>query len=367
MLPSGVLKAATIAVFLLFGLFLTIILRSDEAENYLPQLSGRARPIPNIVHFTYLKKNSGSGIRFDFEMFLSLYSAALHMKPSAIYIHTDHNATYINETRISGNKWTKKALSHPKVKINYVETVDYTNGRWVEKVEAKSDFVRWEMVDQMGGLYIDWDVLVLRNLRIFREASFNCIVGRQPAAPGERGLINSGTFMCRPRSALSSIMRKQQYVAFDGGWITHAVHLVTAVAERLVKAPGEVLILDEKAMAPILSWNPPGFEELFALHDERVPLHPQVNDPTMNPYTLWENRVRSLEWELDFSATYLLHAFKPRGHSLPGFKGVTPRYVLERNSNFGLAAWPTVQQMLRDGVITEDDDDVYGDEDEKMQ
>jgi hypothetical protein len=64
------------------------------------------------------------------------------------------------------------------VRINYVETVNHTNNHWVEKVEARSDFVRWEVVDQMGGLYIDWDVLVLKDLRILREASFNCIVGR---------------------------------------------------------------------------------------------------------------------------------------------------------------------------------------------
>jgi hypothetical protein len=55
--------------------------------------------------------NSDSWIRLDFESCLSLYSAALHLKPSAIYIHTDHNATHINETRTSENKWTKKKLS----------------------------------------------------------------------------------------------------------------------------------------------------------------------------------------------------------------------------------------------------------------
>jgi hypothetical protein len=163
-------------------------------------------------------------------------------------------------------------------------------------------------------------------------------------------------------------MRKQQYLAFDAGWITHAVHLVTVVAERLVKAPGEVLMLDEKAMAPILSWNSTWIRRTVRItHDERVPLHPQVNDTTINPYHPWEDRVKSIEWELDFSSTYLLHSFKPCGHSLPGFESVTVKYVLARDSNHALAAYLTVQQMLKDGITTEDDEDVYGDEDEEMQ
>jgi hypothetical protein len=100
-------------------------------------------------------------------------------------------------------------------------------------------------------------------------------------------------------------------------------------------------------MVPILSWNPPGFEAPFALHDERGPLRPQVNDPTIDPCHIWEDRIKPIVWELNFFSTYLMHSFKPRGQSLPGFEGITVEYLLARNSNHALAAYLTVQQCLR--------------------
>lgn len=355
MLPAVAVKAATIAAFLVFSLLLTFILRFPESPSqYLPRLSSRPKPIPNILHFTYLKKNTESGITFDFESFLYLYAADTHLKPTHIYIHTDHNATHINKSLKTGNKWTQKILSYPKVKIHHVRTVSVSNNQVVEAIEAKSDFVRWDMIYDLGGIYIDWDVVTLRDLRIYREAGFNNVVGRQNG-----GQINSGTFMCKPGSALAYLMKRDQHRVFDGGWTTHAVDLLTNIAERVAKSPGEVLILDEKAMAPT-TWWPEGNDALFMPHeDTTIPPHPQVNDPTEDPILLWDNKVRSEDWEMDFSQTYLLHAFKSRGHAVQGFHGVTPRYVLARNSNYALATWPIVQRMVRHGLITGDENTVY--------
>jgi hypothetical protein len=355
MLPPPVLKAVTISLFVLLGLLLTAALRApDGTSQYLPRLSSnRPKPIPSVVHYTYLKKTKDSGIHFSFENFLSLYAALVYIKPTTIYIHTDHNASYINETAVTGSKWTRKILSHPQVKINHVTTITHTNGKQVENVEAKSDFVRWDIIYEFGGIYIDWDVLTLRDVRVLREAGFRNVVGRQGG-----GKINSGCFMSQVGSSLAYLMKRDQYKAFDGAWETHAVDLVTKISERLSRSPGEVLILDEKAMAPTGWWTESN-DELFGPHnDTSIPLKPQVNDPTEDPMQLWDNKARAEDWEMDFSQTYFLHAFKSRGHDVPGFDGVSVQYILARNSNYALAAWPIVQLALKDGVLSEEDDEI---------
>lgn len=220
-------------------------------------------------------------------------------------------------------------------------------------MEAKSDFVRWDVIYEFGGVYIDWDVLTLRDIRPLREAGFNNVVGRQGG-----GKVNSGCFMSHMGSSLAYLMKRDQYKAFDGAWETHAVDLVTHVSERLSRAPGEVLILDEKAMAPTGWWSESN-DQLFGPHnDTSIPLKPQVNDPTEDPILLWDDKARSEEWEMDFSQTYFLHAFRTRDYDIPDFEGISLPYVLARNSNYAFAAWPIVQRALKEGRITEKDDEM---------
>ncbi|KAI6777924.1 glycosyl transferase [Emericellopsis cladophorae] len=62
------------------------------------------------------------------------------------------------------------------------------------------------------------------------------------------------------------------------------------------------------------------------------------------------------EWAFDYSCTYLLHAFslsKPRD----GVKHnrITPKYVLEKRSNFGRAVYPIAKELYDKGIITIDE------------
>ncbi|KAK4233206.1 hypothetical protein C8A03DRAFT_19665, partial [Achaetomium macrosporum] len=59
----------------------------------------------------------------------------------------------------------------------------------------------------------------------------------------------------------------------------------------------------------------------------------------------------------DWSHTYLLHAFTPDRwqHKVPGFEHITPRYVLERRSNFARAVYPVAKVLFEQGLINVDD------------
>ncbi|KAK6069753.1 hypothetical protein SCUP234_10508 [Seiridium cupressi] len=350
-------KSKWIRLFVVFGvsiifLFTISALVHNDAV-VLPSVSYRKAPIPNIVHYTMMMKDEYSDFKINFVSFLSVYSALRILKAPQIYIHTDFNETMITRARQSGSKWTRMLLNtFPEVILNPVPHITHANGKEITNVEHRSDMVRFDQVYEKGGLYLDFDVYALRDASALREAGFNNVLGRQ-----NDGQLNNGCFMSQPKSALGYLMKRDQWTTFDGGWLTHSVSLLTHISERLVRTPGEVLILDQLAMAP-WGWGDDDHKRMYLPHKESVPQFPQVNDPAEDPIERWQNRVRGTDWELDFSSTYFLHAFRPRSGSLAGFNGVSVKYILERNSNFGLATWHIIQLGLQEGVFLETDDEI---------
>ncbi|KAF2440084.1 glycosyltransferase family 32 protein [Karstenula rhodostoma CBS 690.94] len=339
----------------------------ERYDRYIPHLpsGGRTAGIPNIVHYTYLKKDASSTLHFTFQDYLSVYGANTLFKPTAIYLHTDHNDTYIATAAREGNTWTRAILSDfaPILRINHVVAPTTANNLTIKNIEAKSDFVRWEQMLALGGIYMDWDVLPLRDVAALRRVGFRNVVGRQPG-----GGVNSGLAMCAKGSQLAYLMARDGPRVFDGGWGTHAVDLITHLSDRLVGVDGEVLILDEKAWAPT-SWVPDSFDKLFRPHDDALPfgeedVHADKEQDAVVRWDAKENfgKKNASEWRMDFSPTYLLHAFKSRKHDDDGWykewKGVTVEYVMRRNSNFARAAYPLVKRMVEEGLVKETNDEI---------
>ncbi|KAH8647855.1 hypothetical protein BX600DRAFT_119205 [Xylariales sp. PMI_506] len=327
---------------------------TNKSTAGLAFVSHKPPPIPNIVHFVMMKRDEHSELNFSFASFLSVYSALQVLQPSRVYIHTDYNKTMIARARVSESRWTRLLLTRfPEVTVNQVPSVTHANGREIKHVEHRSDMVRFGQVYDKGGLYMDFDVYALRDARALREAGFSSIVGRQ-----QGGTINNGCFMAQQGSALAFLMQRDQWSAFTGGWRAHSVNLLTSIAERLVRSPGEVLILDQLAMAPV-GWEEKDIARMYAPHHgASVPHFPQVNDDAEDPIARWDDRVRSEDWEMDFSATYFLHAFRRDHADIPGFRGVSVKYITERNSNFALATWNIVQMGIQEGIFSETDDEI---------
>ncbi|ORX94067.1 hypothetical protein BCR34DRAFT_580194 [Clohesyomyces aquaticus] len=355
-------KTAIVAVAVAISLCLVLFRPASSGPEYIPRISSsssRTETIPNIVHYTYLKKDASSGLKFTFQDYLSIYGANVLFKPTAIYLHTDHNDTYLESLAREGNTWTRAILTQfPALKINHVVVPTEMNGQVIKNIEAKSDFVRWEQMLVYGGIYFDWDVLPLRDVGLFRTLGFRNVVGRQRG-----GKVNSGLAMCVKDSKLAYLMARDGPIVFNGGWETHAVTLVTHVSERLVGVENEVLILDEVAWAPT-SWIEDSFDKLFMPHTDAQPFSDEVfrADMEQDPVARWDNKRKGADWEMDFSDTYLLHAFKSRGHKNEGWykewKGITVKYVMDRNSNFARAAYPLVKRMVEEGLVDETNEEV---------
>ena len=326
--------------------------QEPDPGSSLAEETQKTDAIPNILHYTMIQRDEQAEFKISLKYFLSIYSSHVFLKPEIMYIHTTFNESMIQKAKTEGGKWTRMTLNKfPEVKINYIEVRSEVNGVEVARPEAKSDFARWNQLYEKGGIYLDFDVYALRDVSILREAGFNAIVGRELG-----GAINTGCVMTKKGSQLAALMDRDQYKVFDGGYITHAVKLLTPLAERLVWTPREVLILDAKAWAPS-GFTDQSIQKLYEYHKESIPVSKAVNVLETDPFTRWDEKTRSQEWEMDFSSTYFLHAFRRHSDAeMPYYTGLTIKKLLDRNSNLGLALWPVLQIGIEEGVFDPKDD-----------
>ncbi|OLN87566.1 hypothetical protein CCHL11_06169 [Colletotrichum chlorophyti] len=283
---------------------------------------------------------------FTFEQYLSMYSAWYYWKPHTIYLHTNADEAAIARARdeeAALTKWTYRIFSFPNLKVNRMGLILHTKqGTKFTYKEHISDFMRVKAIHDFGGVYIDFDAQPLLDIAPLRKSGFNGIAARQVG-----GELNSGTFMSKKGGKMIGMWMDRMHKVYNGGWTTHSNGALTFVAESLVRKPGEVLILDQQAMAPV-GWTRSEAIALFGMENQNdttnldniisgQPLPAHDDDPP--------------EWP----ASYLLHAFTPDEPMVDGFTKVTPGYVLNRQSKYARATYPVVRDMYQKGLITIDD------------
>ncbi|OBT67416.1 hypothetical protein VE03_02980 [Pseudogymnoascus sp. 23342-1-I1] len=382
-LPKGrfvkIAGIAVIAVSILVVLTSTYSLNSLPPEKYsipgssLQQGDGISNShdgaIPNKVHYVHMMPDGPSGdIKLGLKHFISVYSALLHLQPDIVYLHTDASYTSIERAKdgplaLAPNKWAHLILNLPSVIVQRVSAPEIASGTGVAitGLEHKSDFVRAEVVYEYGGMYMDFDVYALRDVKSLRESGFANVLGRQ-----KYGKVNSGCWMSQKGSLLMKMWVEGQHKVYDGRWTTHSNDLLTNLSDpngggglvtRLegYLMPGgkevgnEILILDMAAFAPS-SWELEDASALFEEHPRSVVGGISENrNGTMNNHTL--------SWEIDYPSTYVLHAFKAMGKTIPNFdpEGITMRYLLAQRSNFARAVYPAVKHAVDAGIISAND------------
>ncbi len=84
--------------------------------------------------------------------------------------------------------------------------------------------------------------------------------------------------------------------SYTGGWTTYSNEVITRVGERLVRQPGQMLIMERDAFAPG-SWEAGDNDMLFAVHNERSILMDFVQGDPLPSYEegffdRWEHKDR---------------------------------------------------------------------------
>lgn len=331
--------------------------RADDRDSTSYDATAIGANIPNLLHFVYVLDDPQVDFAFQFKHFLSVYAAWHYWRPEKIFIHTNAHEDYILRAQNgTSGKWNGLIFGMPGVVVNQVTAPTHANnGEEIKYLEHRSDFVRVQAVHDHGGIYIDFDVYPLRDIRVLRESGFRAVAGRQL-----EGQINSGTFMSVKRGKMMRLWMEGMHDRYTGGWTTHSNEVITRASERVVREPGEMLIMEREAFAPG-SWTAADVEMLWATHPEEpsnlanvtqgdeLPAHGEV------PFDEWSRSDGRPGWARDWSCTYMLHAFSARFVRGAKYEDITPRYVLDRRSNFARAVYPVAKEMYDRGLIELDD------------
>ena len=220
-----------------------------------------------------------------------------------------------------------------------------------------------------GGIYLDTDAYVIRDLGPLRKAGFKNVVGRQIDKK-----VACGTFLSVPGSDLVTAYNMLQPLIYNGEWTPHSVDLMTVLAHDFSARDKEVLILEQEAFFPG-GWGLEDLEKMYKVNmaeEQSVGNEIPPPDSSGGLRTHIEDYVEAFElkrregWEYDWRQSYVIHGWGS-GHygesfekNFGKFKGITPEYVLSRTSNFGRAVYQAVAHAANEGIIDVDTKRVEG-------
>lgn len=369
-------RAQTLRLLAATVVFWTLVLSYFSARHLLPTVSvshfasflnsgstESSEEIPNIVHFAHLIRPNATGgkeITFQFRHFVAIYSAYYHLNPTTIYIHTDAAPSEIANVKSSTNKYTRIIANLPSVVFNH-ETIDdvTVKGFEVKLIPAKSDFLRTRVMRNWGGIYLDSDAYVIRDLTPLRKAGFKNVVGRQVDKK-----VACGTFLSVPGSDMVTAYNELQPLVFNGEWTPHSVDLMTALAYDFSVRDKEVLILEHEAFFPG-GWTPKDLEIMYKMNPKDEGTVGNKAPPWESPRTQIDEYVKGFKlktdkaWKYDWRTSYVIHGWGSGIHgdilkNFGDYGGITPKYVLGRNSNFGRAVYEAIKNAVDTGIIEAD-------------
>ena len=322
--------------------------------------------IPNIIHFVRLvedpNRHNASAFNFTFHQFVAIYSAHYYMQPETIYIHTNVPEHLIHVSlEDTTNLYARAINKFPNIKYNYHFAPNRTtNGREIENLPHRSDFVRADILQKFGGIYLDDDVYLLRELHTLRHIGYESIVGRQSG-----GNICNAVIMSTPGNKMITAYNALMNPIYDGGWETHSVFLLTSVAQEFASVGNQVMILPQDTFFP-LSWEKADLETLYQVHnkndDDIGELEPHNNNHNtknltefIDNFTLWPED----SWRVDWRLSYVMHGwtsaikqyFENTKELIGEYDEITLEYILARNSNFARAVYPAVKDALERGFL----------------
>ena len=316
----------------------------------------RTEEIPNIVHFVWANPVGANGtqtpLSFDFRHFLAIYSAHFYMRPDAINIWTDASAAAIDDARRSSNVYTR-AISSLATVVYHTTPMPSTTSKGVriEKYQHKSDFVRTRIMRDHGGLYLDDDAWLIKDLGPLRRSGYENVFGRQVD-----GKLCQATWLSRPGNAFMKTWVDLMDSEFNGEWTKAGNELISKLYPAFVAAGarGHALVLERDAFFPF-SWVLPDLKTMYGLHDEA-----DIRDDSPPPSALdvFHGGHRGPGWTTDWSATYSIHGWttgindQDAWHIFGPYRTLTPEYVLAHRSNVARALYPAVKDAIDSGVLT---------------
>lgn len=330
--------------------------------------------IPNIVHFVHpTDPDSPQVLDLTFRMFVAMYSAYYYIKPEILYIHTGIEDQHIKASIDSESNPYARALANlPNVVFKYTPSPTQTkDGKLLEAMAHRSDFARTLILREQGGIYLDHDAYVIKDLTPLRQSGFKTVIGEQP----DRKPINAVMMSAPEAEFMTAFTLLQDKVFVTGHWTMHSIDLLTWLARDFSgRDDGEqALLLSREAFCRI-GWEQRQVRDFYSIEDlvgqgsaliEKEPVI--YNDVTRNMteyvanfdavehYTPDDNRrTPSTDWR----GSYVLHGWnsvvKQLGNTQKVFgnsEGITLEYVMARKSQFANSVYSAIKHAVDNGVI----------------
>lgn len=325
------------------------------------------------MHFVHPTELDGPPILdLTFRMFVAMYSAYYYVKPDTLYIHTnieDHLIeAAINKDR---NPYARALANLPDVVFKYSPASTATTiGQPLKSLAHRSDFVRTLVLKEYGGIYLDHDAYVVKDLKILQQSGFKTVVGEQV----DRKAINA-VMISAPEAELMTAFTLLQDRIFDGEWTTHSVDLLTwLVRDFSGRVDGEqALLLSREAFCRV-GWERHEVRAFYSIEDTKgkdqsqIDSEPIILNNVTRDITEYvanfdrdehyvENHNRDTP-PMDWRGSYVLHGWnsvvKGLGDTQAIFgnsEGITLEYVLARKSQFANAVYPAIKHAVDNGVI----------------
>ena len=336
-----------------------------SAEHHFTDF-GHTTEVPNIVHFVHLLKlDTDQTFDFPFRQFIAIYSAHYHLQPDAIYIHTNIPEHQIEQKiKESNSPYTYAVSRLPRLRFNYHAAPNVTSrNQTVYELANQSDFVRTSVLVKYGGIYLDEDVYILRDLKSLRQVGFENIVGLQGSTE-----ICPAVIMATKNNILMRTYHELQDVVFDGTWANHAVTLLSTLARGFSPYANQVLLMHKEAFFPF-SWQENDLRVIYQVNGTRPDVSMENNRPLENitnfidHFKQWQWEKPRDTWHVDWRLSYTLHGWnhavedlieyeKENDNGLFGsFGSITLEYVLSQSSNFARAVYPAVRHAVDSGWL----------------
>ena len=129
----------------------------DFIKEYLESHKNSGFKIPNLVHFVWFSCHP-----YTISIYLSMLSALKHQNPEFIFIH--------GNCQPEGEYWDLfKSAAGEKLKFVKKSPAAEIFGQKITVIEHQSDVARFQILLQVGGIYLDTDVIVTSSLDELRR------------------------------------------------------------------------------------------------------------------------------------------------------------------------------------------------------
>ena len=130
--------------------------------------------VPNIVHFIWFGKDR----QMSFLNYISITSAHTIQRPDVVMLHCDH---------LPQGSWWVRLQKEVPLQVKHRSPPDEIHGQRLLHMYHKGDVAKIQILIEHGGIYLDYDVIVLRSMDPLRR--YDMTMGKERPPKFIAGII----------------------------------------------------------------------------------------------------------------------------------------------------------------------------------